>query len=114
MPKERSGGGKPPGSTVEVEDIRFINPIADDSEEDDLSPGGTPRSPGVAYVEGSDMLHDHHVAEFECHLSEDDIADLTYAFQACDADRGGTIDVTELCNFTGSLVSACDSWVFFF
>jgi len=45
--------------------------------------------------EGSDLMENHHVAEFESHLSEDDISDLTYAFQACDADRGGTIDVSE-------------------
>jgi hypothetical protein len=43
--------------------------------------------------EGSDDLKDHHVAEFESHLSDDDISDLTYAFQACDLDRGGTIEV---------------------
>lgn len=49
-----------------------------------------------AYVEGSDQIEHAHVADFECHLSEDDISDLTYAFQACDADRGGTIDVLEL------------------
>ena len=49
-----------------------------------------------AYVEGSDQMDAAHVADFDCHLSEDDINDLTYAFQACDADRGGTIDVSEL------------------
>jgi Ca2+-binding EF-hand superfamily protein len=49
-----------------------------------------------AYVEGSADMDVAHVADFECHLSEDDINDLTYAFQACDADRGGTIDVSEL------------------
>lgn len=49
-----------------------------------------------AYVEGSDQMDAAHVADFECHLSEDDLSDLTYAFQACDADRGGTIDVSEL------------------
>ena len=84
---------------LEFDDVRFINPLGEDGSPSprtsSSSPAGlTPRSP--AYVEGSDMLQDHHVAEFECHLSEDDISDLTYAFQACDADRGGTIDGPEL------------------
>ena len=47
-----------------------------------------------------DALHDVEkeakVAEFVHEMTDDELSDLTYAFQACDSDGGGTIESDEL------------------
>jgi Ca2+-binding EF-hand superfamily protein len=79
-----------------VADIRFVNPLADGGDGSPVAGGDSSPSGSSAYVEGSENLEQAHVAQFESHLSVDDISDLKYAFQACDSDRSGTIDVSEL------------------
>ena len=59
--------------------VRFDNPIAADDLDDDKSPG----TPG-------------RMADFEHELTDDELGDLTYAFQAMDADANGTLEPDEL------------------
>ena len=53
------------------------------------------------------VLHEHRVAEFDHNLTDDELSDLIYAFQACDFDGSATIEQTELLamiNALGSVV----------
>ena len=59
--------------------VRFDNPIAAEDLDDDKSPG----TPG-------------RMADFEHELTDDELGDLTYAFQAMDADANGTLEPDEL------------------
>ena len=63
---------------------------------------------GAAAFERDDGKAQQRQAEFEHELTDDELSDLTYAFQACDVDGFGTIEPDELYAMMVSLGAEVD------
>ena len=83
------------GNTKQDGQDSFDNPL-DDEEAAEDEPSGRIESTAKTF-EGADADAPRaEEAEFDHKMTDDELSDLTYAFQACDIDGAGTIEPEEL------------------
>jgi hypothetical protein len=98
-PGERKGSREidfddhsPVGSPAAAE-APFANPLSAGSA---LTPAAPSSCAGESLLVTDGAGKQVRIAEFDHELDDDELSDLTYAFQACDADHSGYIEATEM------------------